>query len=225
MKKLTLLLIAILGSFLTNGQICLDQINSVTFSPVTDSSNLQLDVISQRCDIHHFNGYTLTSNNSNHIINLCYQDTGLLMPSTITSTIILPGLNIGNQNFTINSSYYFGPPGQSCSSNNTFNPPITIVLPTTPLTQPRIFLLSEIEFNLKKVILFPNPNSGDFTLQLPSENEQAQITITDMFGKKILSNENYFSGNNINLKSISKGLYLAKVVYNQTTETLKFIVK
>ena len=48
---------------------------------------------------------------------------------------------------------------------------------------------------------------------------------TDMFGKKILSNENYFSGNNINLKSISKGLYLAKVVYNQTTETLKFIVK
>jgi hypothetical protein len=225
MKKLTLLLVALLGSLITNGQICLNQINSVTFSPVTGSHDLQLDVISQCCQIHNFNGYTLASNNSDHIIGLCYQDTGLLMPSTITSTIILPGLNIGNQNFTINSNIYYGPPGQSCSSGNTFNPPVLIALPPTPLTQARTFLLSNNDYYLKKTSLFPNPTYGEFTLQLSADDQQTQITITDLSGKKIFTTSTYLSGESIQLKGLSKGIYFATIVFNQTSETLKFVVK
>jgi hypothetical protein len=73
------------------------------------------------------------------------------------------------KNFTINSNIYYGPPGQSCSSGNTFNPPVLIALPPTPLTQARTFLLSNNDYYLKKTSLFPNPNSGEFTLQLSAD--------------------------------------------------------
>lgn len=229
MKKLVLLIVALAGSITTNGQICFERINTVVFSPVENSADIQIDIKSDCCDIHQFNSYTITSNGNNHVINLCYLDTGLLMPSTITSSIVLTGLNTGgDQNFTLNSSHHFNnnwPNPVDCNSpsNGYVISPVSLTV-TTPLTESRTFLLSADEVSLRKASLFPNPNAGNFTLQLSSD-EQAQVTITDLSGKRIFSTSNYISGNSIDLKGLSGGLYFAKVVYNQTTETLKFIVR
>ena len=216
MKKILLTTIVLLGSLVTNAQICTNQITSVVFSPVNNSNDLQVAINSGCCELHNLDNFTLTSNGSDQTLNLCYIDTGLLMPSNITTTITLPGLNtIGNQNFIINSNIYFF--GGTCSSGQTFNPPISLNL-DTPITQPRTFQLSVAEYDLKKIILFPNPNSGNFTLQLPSDDAQAQLTVTDLSGKKIFSVESYFSGDEIQLKGLSKGIYFAKILCNQTTD-------
>lgn len=210
-----------------NAQGCLTGINSLTFSPIEGTTNLQLTIISSCCEIHHFENFTITSIGSDHIISLCYQDTGLLMPSTITTNIILTGLNTnGDQNFALNSNFYFGLSGQPelCSTNPYHSQTNTLTL-TTPLTLPRTYLLSNTEYGLKKTSLYPNPNSGNFSLQLPSDDEQAQITITTISGQKVFSNIRYVSGETINLKGVSKGLYFVKVMQNKTAETLKFIVE
>lgn len=224
MKKSLLLLVLFLGSMITFGQ-CGNGITSIVFSPIANTNDLQLDISTRCCEIHHFNNFTLTSNGSDHIISLCYTDTGLLMPSSIVTSITLNGLNSGgDQNFTINPSYYFGLSTQDCSTSMPFGSTMAVSL-ATPLTQPRMFQLSVAEYNLRKITLFPNPNSGNFSLQLPSEGQQAQLKVTDLAGKEIYSVANYFSGDSIQLKDLSKGLYLVKVVSNQTTEILKFIVK
>ena len=227
MKKILLLLITVFCSITTSAQLCTTGINSITFAPIEATTNLQLTINSSCCEIHHFENFTISSNGSDHIISLCYQDTGLLMPSTISTSIILNGLNTnGNQNFTINSNFYFGIPGQPelCSTNSFYTQTNTVMLPT-PLTLPRTYLLSNTEYTLKKTSLYPNPNSGDFSLQLPSDDEQVKVTITNVSGQIVFSSERYFSGDTINLKGLSKGLYFVKVFYNQTTETLKFIVE
>lgn len=224
MKKSLLLFALLLVSISNYGQ-CGFGINSIVFSPIPNTNDLQLDINTSCCEIHHFNNFTLTSNGSDHIINLCYTDTGLLMPSTITSSITLTGLNSGgDQNFTINPNIYFGLMSQDCSSGMPFGASTTVTL-TTPLTQARMFQLSAPEYDLRETTLFPNPNSGNFSLQLPSEGQQAQLTVTDLAGKEVYNVSNYFSGDSIQLKDLSKGLYLVKVVSNQTTEILKFIVQ
>ncbi|MDI1317188.1 T9SS type A sorting domain-containing protein [Flavobacterium sp.] len=227
MKKLILILFVAFISITANAQGCTTGINSFTFAPIEGTTDLQLTINSSCCEIHHFENFTIASNGSDHIIGLCYQDTGLLMPSTITTTIILNGLNTnGDQNFTLNSNFYFGISGQSelCSTNSFYSQTNTVTLPT-PLTLPRTYFLSNTEYKFKKSSLVPNPNSGNFTLQLPLDDQQAQITITDFSGKKVFNSERYFSGDTINLKGVSKGLYFVKVFYNQTTETLKCIVE
>src|SRR6476660_7934191 len=106
MKKSVLALAFLFGSMVTNAQCT--TLTSIVFSPISGSNDLLMEINSSCCDIHHFNRYTMTSNGSNHIITLCYEDTGLLMPSTITTPITLLGLNSGgDQNFTINPSNYF----------------------------------------------------------------------------------------------------------------------
>jgi len=212
---------------MSNAQICHERINSFVFSPIEGSNDLQLSVNSECCEVHTFESYTLNSNGTDHTINLCYRNTGLLMPTNITIPIILTGLNSGgNQSFTINSNIYFGPASspQLCSSGRVFSSPYTLSL-TTPLTQDRTFFLSNSEFSVKKTRLFPNPNSGNFSIQLSSENEQAAVTVSDLSGKRIYTTDSYFSGNPIELKGLAKGLYLVKVLQNQTTETLKFLVQ
>lgn len=225
MKKLLLAFFTIFGSLVINGQICSTGISTVVFSPIEGSNDLQLAVTSNCCQIHHFVDFTNTPTGSEHIISMCYHDTGLLMPSTIVTTLTLSGLNtVGNENFTLNATYSWPGTVLTCENGNVFNAPLTFNL-TLPLLQPRTFVLSENEFTLKKTSLFPNPNSGNFTLQLPTDNAQAQITVTDVSGKRIFSAENYFSGDLIQLQGFSKGLYFAKILCNQTTQTLKFMIE
>lgn len=222
MKKTILLLAVLFGSMITNAQCT--WLTSVTFSPVSGSNDLIMEINSSCCDVHYFSSYTMTSNGSNHVISVCYVDTGLLMPSDITTSITLTGLNSGgDQNFTINPSVYFGLSGQDCSSAMPLGP-INLTL-ATPISQSRLFQLSTTDNSLRKTNLYPNPNSGNFTLQLASDDILAQLTITDLSGKKIYDTPSYSSGDAIQLTGVSKGLYFAKVYYNQTTETLKFVVQ
>ncbi len=219
MKKSLLLILAIFGFMTAKAQI---GVWSLTYSPVPNSTDLQLNIRTYCGTVHYINSSTVTSNGSDHIINLCYTVTPLLMITDIVTPITLAGLNNGSiQNFTINVYYYDNLQQQNCSgatSINSFNHSLN-----TPLTEPLILSLEEYRY--KKTTLFPNPNSGEFALQLPTDGEQANVTITDLSGKKVYQKTDYISGNLISLRGLTKGLYFAKIIGNLTTETLKFIIQ
>lgn len=227
MKKTAITFLFILCSFVVNGQVggCSNQINSLVFTPITGTNDIELSIISQCCDIHNFYNFAYTNNTPNHTITVCYLDTGLLMPSTITSSIILSNANnsVGDQNFAINSFFNYFNSGLPCDSSLGFNEQINITL-TTPLIQQRTFLSSENDFYIKKISLSPNPNSGVFSIDLPTDTDPVQLSISDLSGKKVFTTDNYLSGKILQLNELSKGLYFVTINYNKSTETLKFIV-
>jgi hypothetical protein len=89
---------------------------------------------------------------------------------------------------------------------------------------------SQTELNLlRKVIIYPNPNKGLFTLQLFSESSGiAELHITDLFGKEIWNQtlllyqgENY---SDIETKLSAKGMYLLKISSGMEQKVLKLMV-
>ncbi len=225
MRNLLFFLVLFSSSFLF-GQIgsCGNRITSVTFSPVTGNTDITVSINSDCCEIHNLETFGYSNNAPNHSITLCYRDSGLLMPSSITSQIVLPNANTnGSQNFTINSFYFFGIPGGNCSANTVFNAPITLSF-DAPLLAPRIFTLAINAFETSKLKLYPNPNNGEFRIDLPEVIGEVQLRVFDISGKEVYTNFSYYSGNLIALKNLSTGLYFAKIVSKQSTEVLKFVI-
>lgn len=226
MRNLYFVFVLLFSSSFLFGQIgsCGNRITSVTFSPVTGNNDITVNINSDCCEIHNLDGFGYINNAPNHSITLCYRDSGLLIPSSITSQIVLPNANTtGTQNFTINAFYFFGPPGTGCSANTVFNAPITLSF-DTPLLVPRVFTLANNVFETTKFKLYPNPNDGEFSIDLPASVDKVQLSIFDVSGKQVYTNFSYHSGNSIALKNLSKGLYFAKVVSGQSTEVLKFVI-
>ncbi|TDP60682.1 T9SS type A sorting domain-containing protein [Flavobacterium dankookense] len=225
MKKIYLLLFVVFFQNIILSQIggCFDGISTITFSPIEETNDIRMTIESQSCDVHYMIDSNISSNNSEHIINVCYLNTGLNLQTSITNNLILSNINIsGEQNITLNSSFHFGNEANCSSpiiSSDTFN----FVL-STPMIASRQFILSNSVFDEKKISLYPNPNNGVFNIELPSQIDNAQLNIFDISGKKIYSNENYSSDDTIQINHLAKGLYLVKVIVNDTSQIVKFLV-
>ena len=63
-------------------------------------------------------------------------------------------------------------------------------------------------------IIYPNPNNGYFSLSRSSELNQkiAKLIVTDIVGKVVFENNNFFLPQNIDLSSEPKGLYFVKLL-------------
>jgi len=83
--------------------------------------------------------------------------------------------------------------------------------------------------NSALISLFPNPNNGQFTIELkkPVENERSEIIITDLNGKRVyhtfISSEELVK--QFDLTSINKGIYVLMIKDKQILFTKKFIKK
>ena len=89
--------------------------------------------------------------------------------------------------------------------------------------------LATNDFSIKNFDLYPNPNKGNFTINYQSkENNTVMVTITDMSGKLVYSdnykNTGLFS-KNIQLKNISAGVYLVNVQDGEKKMMKKIIIK
>ena len=72
--------------------------------------------------------------------------------------------------------------------------------------------------------LFPNPNSGTFTIyvQTLNEQEQLQLSVMDVYGKQILAQQISNSSNHqIDLSAYSKGIYYVSVTGNSGFREVK----
>ena len=77
----------------------------------------------------------------------------------------------------------------------------------------------------ERVTIYPNPNDGNFSIQLDTFKETATATLTDITGKK-LGTYNLTKGENkIKTKNLSSGTYIVILQVDGKTESRQLIVK
>jgi hypothetical protein len=74
--------------------------------------------------------------------------------------------------------------------------------------------------NTKTVNVHPNPGNGMYTFELGWE---AQLIVSDMFGKTLLKTQLAPGNNHIDLQSYPAGIYNAHISYNGKTETVQLV--
>ncbi|GGI57329.1 zinc-dependent metalloprotease [Winogradskyella haliclonae] len=90
-------------------------------------------------------------------------------------------------------------------------------------------VLGDNDFELNDFALFPNPSKGDFTLQFNSSSgKDIDVSVYDISGK-LVYNKNYGSTSRfdkqINLNTVSTGIYIMKVNDGDKNVTRKLIVE
>ncbi len=79
--------------------------------------------------------------------------------------------------------------------------------------------------------VFPNPNNGQFVINLLSENNDLKILGIDIFNylgrEKAELQKNTFEGNEvfINIKNTARGLYMLRILTNKGIVTKKILVQ
>ena len=76
------------------------------------------------------------------------------------------------------------------------------------------------ENTLSKVVLYPNPNKGQFSLNLPEET--CEISIFNSIGQQVFSQQAK-GKTNLNLESLDSGMYFVTVKSEKAVSTLKFV--
>ena len=88
------------------------------------------------------------------------------------------------------------------------------------ITLPPTTIILDVRTNDEESFtLYPNPNNGTFSIEMPEENNQ--VIIFDLTGKVLYQNDEAPSFLNIRLDNVSPGMYLLKT--NNTTR--KIIIK
>ncbi|MCB0464694.1 MAG: T9SS type A sorting domain-containing protein [Aequorivita sp.] len=80
------------------------------------------------------------------------------------------------------------------------------------------------ENNLNTISLYPNPASSVLNIELPKNMQTGQITVFDILGKEVYSQEFESKDNlGINILNWNSGSYFLKVVSGENTQTERFI--
>jgi hypothetical protein len=71
--------------------------------------------------------------------------------------------------------------------------------------------------------MYPNPATSELNIQLPSDANEAIVEFYDTMGRLSLSKKITKSNLNINVSSLSSGIYLLKVLSEDKIGAQKFI--
>lgn len=85
-----------------------------------------------------------------------------------------------------------------------------------------ITTLSELD-NPLSVNLYPNPNSGLFTLEFETDIE-VNVKIIDAIGKLVFEGKNYTSKMEVDMNTLLSGIYFVQVTSRNRFKVLPFIV-
>lgn len=83
--------------------------------------------------------------------------------------------------------------------------------------------LSIAEFEKEDFKIYPNPTTSNINLIFPQGIHQATVEIYDVLGKKLFKKELLSGANEVDLSSLSKGMYFVKVKASSIAKTLKII--
>ncbi len=83
-----------------------------------------------------------------------------------------------------------------------------------------IDLTSTHELELQGIAIYPNPNKGQFSLSLPEED--CEVVIVNSLGQQVFSQQAK-GMTQLNLESLSNGVYFVKVKSENAISTLKFV--
>lgn len=105
------------------------------------------------------------------------------------------------------TSYYAGTDRQSIVFNKTDYAGLSV---------------NETAKNKLEVSLYPNPASENIFVSLNSNVKQAQVTISNLSGKALISTE-ITADDKVDVSSLPMGMYLLTIATNNGNETVKFI--
>lgn len=81
---------------------------------------------------------------------------------------------------------------------------------------------TNIDVNQSIIEIFPNPNSGIFTITTPNDNYY--IEITDVLGRKIIQTNSNSKQTILNLENYAKGTYYIKILFEDNSEIVKPLI-
>ncbi len=76
----------------------------------------------------------------------------------------------------------------------------------------------------KEVVLYPNPNEGEFQVELSSVDAAAQVEVFDTLGKQVLSKK-VVGKETINIENAGKGIYMVVITSGNNVTTKKVVIK
>lgn len=91
------------------------------------------------------------------------------------------------------------------------------------------FTLAAPDFKITDIVLFPNPNKGNFNLKFTSDSTSTiKVLVHDLSGRKIFEKEYGIQQNfneNIQLKNAQPGLYLLTIIDGDRKESKKIVIE
>jgi hypothetical protein len=76
----------------------------------------------------------------------------------------------------------------------------------------------------KEIYIFPNPNSGKFSVQVP-DNKQYDVAVCNMHGEVVFEERQIHSSQNaIELNDVKPGVYFVRLTIDNTTISRKIII-
>jgi uncharacterized repeat protein (TIGR01451 family) len=189
-----------------------------------------------------FNGVTLTQAGvyADTLVNAAGCDSLVTLTLTIKSAPVLPVIQRAANRLVISSTsgyaYQWKLNGQPISGQNdtafTFaqngNYTVEVTSPNQCTALSSVYTLSNVGFSSLQenaVLLYPNPNAGQFTIQIPETFIGGDIVITNVLGQNVFQQILNNAQDVITLEHAVTGIYIAKLTKGDVSKTLRLIVQ
>ncbi len=193
--------------------VILDSSNQVIFEKIFNNFNTGINTLELNTTLFPGNNYKIGLS-PNSPVNLFRANSGANFPYEIPGLISITKSVINPINTSTQQYYYF------------FNWQVCDALCESKRTEVKIYTddCENIQ-DLQDIVVFPNPNSGIFTVRVP-KNKSGTLKVVNMLGQTVYENsfsaivERVF----VNIPSLSKGLYNLSVVINDKMVVKKFTI-
>jgi 1,4-alpha-glucan branching enzyme len=173
-----------------------------------------------------FNGDFAISPDGNNVRQRVYIYDNALPSTTLKNVVILANFSVASQN--INPSFPYTGTWYNLMDGSTLNVTNTTATLAIPSGQYRIYgnqpsvALANESFNLdSKIELYPNPTNSGIAFTKDAE----KIEIYSITGQLIQTEKGVISNKEINISSLSKGIYLVKISLADTVVVTKKLIK
>ena len=193
--------------------IILDSSNQIVFEKTFNNFNTGIHTLDLNATLFPGNNYKIGLS-PNSPVNLFRANSGANFPYEIPGLLTITKSMINPINSSTQQYYYF------------FNWKVCDPLCESQRAEVKI-LTDDCENikDLQDIVIFPNPNSGIFTVRVP-KNQTGSLKVVNMLGQTVYENsfsaivERVF----VNIPNLSKGVYNLYVLINNKTVVKKFSI-
>ena len=193
--------------------IILDSSNQIIFEKTFNNFNTGVHTLNLNATIFPGSNYKIGLS-PNSPVNLFRANSGASFPYEIPGLLSITKSMINPINTSTQQYYYF------------FNWEVCDPICESQRSEVKIFTdVCENIQDLQDVVIFPNPNTGIFTIRVP-KNQTGNLKVVNMLGQTVYENsfsalvERVF----VNIPSLSKGVYNLSVFINNKTVVRKFSI-